>query len=67
MREESRPAPGLTALAGFFESCWSQPSARLTVAARAFVLNEAGERVVCFGVFERALSDLTLPDANAAG
>jgi tetratricopeptide (TPR) repeat protein len=31
----------LTALAGFFERPWSQPSTRLTAAYQAFVLNEA--------------------------
>jgi tetratricopeptide (TPR) repeat protein len=31
----------LTALAGFFDRPWSQPSARLTTAAQAFVLAEA--------------------------
>ncbi|MDX1998256.1 MAG: hypothetical protein SF066_11105 [Thermoanaerobaculia bacterium] len=31
----------LTALAGFFERSWSQPSVQLTAAAQAFVLNEA--------------------------
>jgi tetratricopeptide (TPR) repeat protein len=31
----------LTALAGFFDHPWSQPSTRLTVAAQTFVLNEA--------------------------
>jgi tetratricopeptide (TPR) repeat protein len=34
-------ASDLTALAGFFDRPWSQPSGRLTAAFQAFVLNEA--------------------------
>ncbi len=34
--------PGLTALAGFFDRPWDQPSAQLTAADQAWILNEAG-------------------------
>jgi tetratricopeptide (TPR) repeat protein len=48
----------LTALAGFFERPWSQPSAELTAAAQAFVLNEAGYRLRALGRLVEAVEPM---------
>jgi tetratricopeptide (TPR) repeat protein len=48
----------LTALAGFFERPWSQPSARLTAADQAFVLNAAASRLRALGRLAEAIEPM---------
>jgi tetratricopeptide (TPR) repeat protein len=45
----------LTALAGFFARLWSQPSARLTAAEQAFILNTAAFRLRALGRLAEAV------------
>ncbi len=48
----------LTALAGFFDRPWSQPSARLTAADQAFVLNEAAFDLRALGRLAEAVEPM---------
>ncbi|HEX7181797.1 MAG TPA: hypothetical protein VF756_08150 [Thermoanaerobaculia bacterium] len=48
----------LTALASFFDRPWSQPSARLTTAAQAFVLNEAAFVLRALGRLAEAIEPM---------
>jgi tetratricopeptide (TPR) repeat protein len=48
----------LTALAGFFDSPWSQPSALLTAADQAFVLNEAAFDLRALGRLAEAIEPM---------
>lgn len=48
----------LTALAGFFDQPWSQPSARLTAAAQAFVLNQAAFDLRALGRLAEAVKPM---------
>jgi tetratricopeptide (TPR) repeat protein len=48
----------LTALAGFFDRPWSQPSSYLTTASQGFVLNEAGTRLRAMGRLAEAVEPI---------
>jgi len=48
----------LTALAGFFDRPWAQPSARLTAAAQAFVLGQAAFRLRSLGCLAEAVEPM---------
>ncbi|HSS79108.1 MAG TPA: toll/interleukin-1 receptor domain-containing protein [Thermoanaerobaculia bacterium] len=48
----------LTALAGFFDCPWSQPSARLAVADQGFVLNAAAFRLRALGRLAEAIEPM---------
>ncbi|HEV2846574.1 MAG TPA: hypothetical protein VG477_17090, partial [Thermoanaerobaculia bacterium] len=48
----------LTALAGFFDRPWSQPSARLTAADQAFVLNDAASALCALGRLAEAVEPM---------
>jgi tetratricopeptide (TPR) repeat protein len=48
----------LTALAGFFDRPWSQPSARLTVADQGFVLNAAAFHLRALGRLSEAVEPM---------
>jgi tetratricopeptide (TPR) repeat protein len=48
----------LTALAGFFDRPWSQPSARLTAAAQAFVLSAAAFHLRALGRLAEAVEPM---------
>ena len=48
----------LTALAGFFDRPWSQPSTRLTAAAQAFVLSEAAFGLRALGRLAEAVEPM---------
>ncbi len=49
----------LSALFGFFDRPWDQPSANLTFWAHAFVLNEAGLKLRALGRLAEAVSPMT--------
>jgi tetratricopeptide (TPR) repeat protein len=48
----------LTALAAFFDLSWSQPSARLTAADQAFILNQAAFRLRALGRLAEAVETM---------
>ena len=49
---------GLTALAGFFDRPWSQPSAHVTAADQAFILNEAAIVLRALGRLAEAIEPM---------